>query len=466
MPMPILEYKRPRSGSIIERKLENGSIETYQSVGSLGEGRHGSVRRFESQTGLAKFAVKRPLRIDVDDLESLWREKCFFESAYPNEEVLFTRTEGYDGRLVMTLFPGNNFHETLQKYPENAHEIVVAVALELQRIHNLGLQHGDIKFDNVIIEKKSGVFNAKFIDFGFAYLTPGEAITTSEVCPYFAPERTQLTDYQVSKYQVTKIVEAEYGQDVYSFGYMLAYAHRHAVKMPQAFYGFISNSQNKVAALRPTLISFLQEHLQVQLGGRYAAIALDNLEVYQSTRSLGLDLYGTELALDNLQQFDLHCQRLGHLGLKERACIHKVLNNPWEFYGSYACLSSIYDEIQQVHEGIKAHITAENWQPIVGVQFNLYQSQALQAVFEFLMSEKPDLKMLISQLAKYEAEFLSSSNIKNNCSEFAMICPRILEKIRAQTTSDEQEERASAQHLFFNQQEAGAGAAATAYMPR
>ncbi|OAJ32951.1 hypothetical protein A0O36_02858 [Piscirickettsiaceae bacterium NZ-RLO1] len=36
------------------------------------------------------------------------------------------------------------------------------------------------------------------------------------------------------------------------------------------------------------------------------------------------------------------------------------------------------------------------------------------------MSEKPDLKMLISQLAKYEAEFLSSSNIKNNCPEFAI----------------------------------------------
>ncbi|RNC76540.1 lipopolysaccharide kinase, partial [Piscirickettsiaceae bacterium NZ-RLO2] len=45
----------------------------------------------------------------------------------------------------MPLFPGDNFHETLKKYPENAHEIVLAVALELQRIHNLGLQHGDIK---------------------------------------------------------------------------------------------------------------------------------------------------------------------------------------------------------------------------------------------------------------------------------------------------------------------------------
>ncbi|OAJ33973.1 protein kinase domain-containing protein [Piscirickettsia salmonis] len=277
MPMPILEYKRPRSGSIIERKLENGSIETYQSVGSLGEGRHGSVRRFESQTGLVKFAVKRPLCFDEKSLCTLWREKYLFKKAYPNEEVIFKRTDLYDGRLVMPLFPGNNFHETLQKYPENAYEIVVAVALELQRIHNLGLQHGDIKFDNVIIEEKSGVFNAKFIDFGFAYLTPGEAIAISEVCPYFAPERTQLTGYQVSRYQVTKIVESDFSQDVYSFGYMLAYAHRHAVKMPVAFYDFIGNAQNKVAALRPTLISFLQKHLQVQLGDRYAAIALDNL---------------------------------------------------------------------------------------------------------------------------------------------------------------------------------------------
>ncbi|WP_230382437.1 protein kinase domain-containing protein [Piscirickettsia salmonis] len=352
----------------------------------------------------------------------------------------------------------------MKKYPENAHEIVLAVALELQRIHNLGLQHGDIKFDNVIIEEKHGVFNAKFIDFGFAYRTPGEAIATSEVCPYFAPERTEVTKHQVGRYQVAKIVEADFSQDVYSFGYMLAYAHRYAVKMPQAFYDFISNAQNKVAALRPTLISFLQEYLQAQLGDRYAAIALENLEAYQAIRALGLDLAGTECALDNLLQFDLHCQRLGHLGLKERACIHKVLDNPWKFYGSYACLSGIYDEIQQAYEGIKAHIAAENWQPSVGVQFNQYQSQVMQAVFEFSMSEKSDLKALISQLAKYEAEFLSSSKIKENIPEFnEAICPRILGKVRAHTKNNQQDE---AQHLFFNQQETGAGAAATAYMPR
>ncbi|MGJ3502442.1 protein kinase domain-containing protein, partial [Piscirickettsia salmonis] len=214
-------------------------------------------------------AVKRPLQIDIDGLELLWKEKDFFKKAYPNEEALFKQTEGCDGRLVMPLFPGDNFHETLKKYPESAHEIVLAVALELQRIHNLGLQHGDIKFDNVIIEEKHGVFNAKFIDFGFAYETPGEATATSEICPYFAPERTRLTDYQVSRYQVTKVVRADFSQDVYSFGYMLAYAHRHAVKMPQAFYGFISNAQNEVATLRPTLTSFLQEHLQAQLGGYY-----------------------------------------------------------------------------------------------------------------------------------------------------------------------------------------------------
>ncbi|OAJ33974.1 hypothetical protein A0O36_01832 [Piscirickettsiaceae bacterium NZ-RLO1] len=59
-----------------------------------------------------------------------------------------------------------------------------------------------------------------------------------------------------------------------------------------------------------------------------------------------------------------------------------MLDNPWKFYGSYACLSSIYDEIQQIYEGIKAHITAENWQPSVDVQFNQYRSQVMQAVFE------------------------------------------------------------------------------------
>ncbi|QGP54566.1 hypothetical protein PsalMR5_02101 [Piscirickettsia salmonis] len=61
--MPILEYQRPRSGSVIERRLESGVVESYQSIRDLGQGGNGSVRLFASKIGLERYAVKRPLEV-------------------------------------------------------------------------------------------------------------------------------------------------------------------------------------------------------------------------------------------------------------------------------------------------------------------------------------------------------------------------------------------------------------------
>ncbi|MGJ3502589.1 protein kinase domain-containing protein, partial [Piscirickettsia salmonis] len=74
-------------------------------------------------------------------------EKTFFEKAYPDTEVLFEKVDTLDCRLVMPLFPGKDFHNTLKSYPHRTDEVIVAVALELHRLHLLKMQHGDIKFD-------------------------------------------------------------------------------------------------------------------------------------------------------------------------------------------------------------------------------------------------------------------------------------------------------------------------------
>lgn len=73
--MPILEYQRPKSGSVIERRLESGVIESYQSIRDLGQGGSGSVRLFASKTALERYAVKRPLEVQRHSLDYLKLEE-------------------------------------------------------------------------------------------------------------------------------------------------------------------------------------------------------------------------------------------------------------------------------------------------------------------------------------------------------------------------------------------------------
>ncbi|ODN42305.1 hypothetical protein BGC07_04360 [Piscirickettsia litoralis] len=296
--------------------MENGTIDTYESQGGLGAGNNGSVRRFESQTGLERYAVKRPLDPSPVELGVLKLEGELFKKVYPNEEVLFKATSNSDGRLVMPLFPGGNFHETLKKYPNRIGEIIVAVALELQRVHGKGVIHGDIKYDNVIIEEKNGVFNAKFVDFGWAYKNPGEARTITSQCPYWATERTQ-----------TKIkLKADTSQDVFSFGWMLSFAHRTAKKIPKEFHPFIINSQSKNPQQRPNLKLFLKTNLRPILGEHYSSLAIANIESYQAMRAIGLSKPYIKKAFDNPEKF----AQMQALGLN-KAYTEKAFDNPEQF---------------------------------------------------------------------------------------------------------------------------------------
>ncbi|WP_155274764.1 protein kinase domain-containing protein [Piscirickettsia salmonis] len=209
--------------------------------------------------------------------------------------------------------------DTLKSYPHRTDEVIVAVALELHRLHLLKMQHGDIKFDNIIITEKNGVFDVKFIGFGFAYNIPGLARIITGKCEYFPPERTEATDQ-------TQVV-AQFNQDIYSFGFMLEFAKK-IIKIPEKFNDFIKATQNKNPTLRPGLQFFLYKNLlPTTLNNRSRNVIIKRPDSYQTMRVIGLTGDDLNHALNHVPQFESCYQKLTELNLSQQACIHKVLNN-------------------------------------------------------------------------------------------------------------------------------------------
>ncbi|MGJ3495739.1 protein kinase domain-containing protein, partial [Piscirickettsia salmonis] len=241
------------------------------------QGGNGSVRLFASKIGLERYAVKRPLEVQRHSLDYLKLEERLFKKVYPNAEVLFSATSNIDGRLVMPFFPGYSFNAALIKYSDRIDEIVLAVALELQRIHQNGVIHGDIRSDNIIIEEKNGIFNAKFIDFGWAYEYPSDDNVIVIKCSYFAPERAKVG------------IKAYPSQDIYSFGWMLGIAHDLVKEIPEKFYGFLIGANEEDPVLRPELRLLIKANLCPTLGEHYTELAIDNLDSYQLMRNMGLN---------------------------------------------------------------------------------------------------------------------------------------------------------------------------------
>ncbi|ALA24813.1 hypothetical protein AVI51_01920 [Piscirickettsia salmonis] len=160
----------------------------------------------------------------------------------------------------MPFFPGDSFNAALTKDPDSVDEIILAVALELQRIHQSGVIHGDIRSDNIIIEEKNGIFNAKFIDFGWAYEYPSDDNVIVTKCSYFAPERAKID------------LKAHPSQDIYSFGWMLGIAHDLVKEIPEKFYGFLIGANEEDPVLRPELRLLIKANLCPTLGECYTQL--------------------------------------------------------------------------------------------------------------------------------------------------------------------------------------------------
>lgn len=198
------------SRSSIDLVKNTEVLSTYHDSGlEIAHGSFGQVRTFVNEQG-EELAVKSPLGIvdDPNDFDgvNVVSSQDFFQKAYPAYPSSLTTSFG-TFRQVMPKFPGVLLDEALAN-PTQAYyvDVMLNVAKELNRLHEMNIVHGDIKGTNILVDG----LDVYFIDFDFSYYADKQATTTSlphKSCLHWPPERTSTQGN----------VDANTSQDVYSF---------------------------------------------------------------------------------------------------------------------------------------------------------------------------------------------------------------------------------------------------------
>lgn len=197
---------------------------------TLGEGTYGEVRLFTS--GDKKMAVKQPKKeyqhhLDHDDVKEkrneIQEEYGFMSKAYPHpfnslHHFKYQEDDGngirYHHRMTQPFIEGMELKTFIRHKLDKITKIELAaiilnVANELQRLHDLGIIHGDIGSRNILITHHG----ARFIDFGMAYYKRGLAKTGYEPA---APDKP--SDEMAPERIPDVRLKAHPSQDIYSLG--------------------------------------------------------------------------------------------------------------------------------------------------------------------------------------------------------------------------------------------------------
>jgi serine/threonine protein kinase/tetratricopeptide (TPR) repeat protein len=175
------------------------TVSHYKILEKIGEGGMGIVYKAEDTKLLRSVALKFLPPEMTRDLDA---KKRFIQEAraasaldHPNIAVVHEVDETADGHsfICMAYYDGQTLKSRLTKAPvsiEEAVRIALQIASGLQRAHESGIVHRDIKPGNIIITSKGEV---KIVDFGLAKLAAQTRETRSQVtggtAAYMAPEQ-------------------------------------------------------------------------------------------------------------------------------------------------------------------------------------------------------------------------------------------------------------------------------------
>lgn len=281
--LPKVEYTKhtkhemKRSDSFVKFTASDGSTTLYKPSKELGRGKYGKVTLFTD--GYHHLVVKKPLRqfkrlkseaIATQLAEGAEREFHYTKLAYPDKRPYSlikykakNNTEPdihyFEYRMMLPFVNGVTLYDLSLTQPDP--DILLLsfyhIAKEVKRLHDLGIIHGDLSCNNIMIKSP---YKIRLIDFAFAYKTEGDA-TLGEVakgrCTYFAPERLN-----------TKHCPANVNQDVFSLASTLYGACQYAMSFNERlkFFekypivnNFITLGQSPIPADRPKLDDFINQ---------------------------------------------------------------------------------------------------------------------------------------------------------------------------------------------------------------
>ncbi len=199
------------------------------------------------------------------------KEFNYLKRAYPEDNPYYLKTSLYHYenyptdywtyRLVMPLIEGSTIALIFFKTDQiiNILMLMRDIALELNRIHQASIIHGNITEKNIIANYSDGKdkYDIHFIDFGHSYsLNSRFALTTNVMnVKQWAPERRTKSDEDVPP---------NVKQDIYSYGYFLTdlVNTRHQAELNTRFptiMSILARTQNEAPESRPELIEIVEE---------------------------------------------------------------------------------------------------------------------------------------------------------------------------------------------------------------
>ncbi|HTM62928.1 MAG TPA: ankyrin repeat domain-containing protein [Gammaproteobacteria bacterium] len=182
-------YYNSEKDSIIVLNTQTGAAEIYTEWGIIGKGGYGVIHEY--QCGVKRLVLKElhSKWVKIDDeyahrvmLKDLEHEFKLLALIYPeNGPYVLQQFNGngksnglFSYRMIMPYIPGGYFDIMLNDLADSYDKacLLLRILEELQRIHDHGYIHGDIRKGNILIEKvQNGAvkdYKVRFIDFNFA----------------------------------------------------------------------------------------------------------------------------------------------------------------------------------------------------------------------------------------------------------------------------------------------------------
>jgi serine/threonine protein kinase len=258
-------------------------LDSYILVKELGVGTNGTVRLYQNSKRQV-IALKTPNPIiphngyiagrkrDIEIAKRLYPDDGLYWVNEHTREVLDAKGQKVSAHGFYVVIPyihGENFSTFCSKLKTKAEllETLTAISVELQRIHELGIIHGDINPNNILLwhDSKTDKVCVRFIDFEWSYYRHSEkARMTTQATPHWAPERIILPetnpDFADESFEIER-PDAHPEQDVFSFGHMIwAELRKHAlVNSLPLVHKYCSQFLQHDPKKRPLLESFIFE---------------------------------------------------------------------------------------------------------------------------------------------------------------------------------------------------------------
>jgi tRNA A-37 threonylcarbamoyl transferase component Bud32 len=190
---------KKRRGSLVilsdvDAKNDTKKIELTRKEKNFGESAFGAVKLIADESDQIQLITKAPVEgalptnaaklLVLPDWE---REESLMKQAYPQHTIALSvdkedEKERITWRLVMPYLGDYSLREAIEKYPAEKFDIFMAALVDLKRLHELGIVHGDVKSNNIRMKKVDGKWQAFYIDFGAAYEVGKTCRTVMEIC--------------------------------------------------------------------------------------------------------------------------------------------------------------------------------------------------------------------------------------------------------------------------------------------